>query len=130
MAKRGTCGNCEREDQTIIAKGLCWVCYNAQRNLDGEERDQALAEIKERIQDGKLKKWGRNKPLRQDPPPETEPEKEPSADNGAKTLRIVFDGPDLEIYHALEEEAAAQRREISAQALIILEGQFIDRMVD
>lgn len=55
MARRGTCGNCERKDVQIVAKGHCYICYDAGRGLDGADLRKALAAAKKRIQDGNFR---------------------------------------------------------------------------
>lgn len=46
MAKKGTCTNCGRENISLVSKGLCWRCYDAQRGLEGGKREVALANIR------------------------------------------------------------------------------------
>lgn len=55
MARRGTCFNCGREDQTIAVRtpDLCSTCYLASKGLDGDAYNEALRDARESV-------WRRN----------------------------------------------------------------------
>jgi hypothetical protein len=62
MSKSGTCTNCGRENITLPAHNLCWVCYDAARNKTGGDREIALADVKERVKSGGIRKAGNGGP--------------------------------------------------------------------
>ncbi len=51
---KGICKNCGREK--FLLAGLCSVCLKAARGLKGEVRETSLATIKERIENGDIKR--------------------------------------------------------------------------
>jgi Mor family transcriptional regulator len=59
MTRKGICKNCGRE-KFITGDGCCGVCYLAGKGLEGEEKAEALAKIKEKISSGKMR-TGRRK---------------------------------------------------------------------
>jgi len=76
--RRGTCINCKREDMIIVSGGLDWMCWKAAKGLTGADREQALLDIKKRIDGGYMRLWGKNKKQSQ----KAEIGKSPAATNG------------------------------------------------
>ena len=146
--KRETCSNCERPGIKPGSTGLCNVCYRAQKGLEGEEREKALAEIKRKIQNGEIRLLGRGGRKRKDPdkkPSGAKPRRQEPLDEEPEIKistieRIVlgFGGPDLDIYEALKQAAGDSRRDVGtpdalyvsmqAEAMCILERALQDRI--
>jgi hypothetical protein len=57
MAKKGKCVKCEREDMTIVAKGLCWKCYDSERKGGGkkEKKTKKLKWMKDKLAERPVK---------------------------------------------------------------------------
>lgn len=47
------CANCKRE-LTVVGERCCFVCYQAGKGLEGEEKAAALAAVKEKIKGGRI----------------------------------------------------------------------------
>ncbi len=127
--KTGTCENCGRKDIKIMAKGLCGTCYQAARGLEDEERQKALAKVRERI----LAKERKDIEDRCDEIQSKRAERAASEAQEAireardgKKITIVFQGPDIEIYKALETAAGINCRMIESEAITILESGLQD----
>jgi len=56
--RKRACANCGRV-RFIIGAGMCWICCQAAKGLDGDERAAALAEIKAKIESGEVG-WGKH----------------------------------------------------------------------
>ena len=136
MAQKGTCGNCERENVTLVSGNHCNTCYRAVRGIkDLTLRVEALAEIKRQIWSGevrvregklpevKIKEYHENDYEDQTPIPTL-------ADNIlGKQITVDFAGADMEIYHALQEAYVANRRgTVQDEILCILEEAMSDRI--
>jgi len=94
MAKKGTCGNCGRQNVSLISGGHCWSCYSAVRGKerDTEEYDIALAEVKKTIQSGNLRNWGRNKKVSAIPELRKTPSETKASDPPIRTLPVTPGG--------------------------------------
>lgn len=57
MGARKPCANCKRE-LTVVGDGCCFVCHNAGKGLEGEEKEAALAAVKAKIESGGLRRCG------------------------------------------------------------------------
>jgi hypothetical protein len=63
MSVRGTCKNCEREDMSLPAMGLCGRCNGAWKAAPEGMKEAALAQAKVNAKSGRKLSWGtRNKP--------------------------------------------------------------------
>ncbi len=58
MVHRGDCGNCPAKNVPIALCNppLCWTCQKAAQGKKGDERVQALAEIREKIIKGEIRR--------------------------------------------------------------------------
>lgn len=72
----GICKNCGRE--RFLIAGLCGTCLKAARGLKGEDREKALADVKERIASGDVCKGRVRKTVKTDAPAQPIPDPAPS----------------------------------------------------
>lgn len=50
-SKKGICANCGRQ-QSLVAGGHCYLCYNAAKDLSGAAREEALRKVGDRVAEG------------------------------------------------------------------------------
>ena len=56
MTVKKSCVNCTRT-KTIVAQGLCYVCYTAAKDKAGDDREAALVAIKKKLENGDVHEW-------------------------------------------------------------------------
>jgi hypothetical protein len=105
MAARRECNNCRRVMQ-IVRDGLCGTCNHAAGDLEGEERQRALAAVKERIARGDVKTRG-SKPCKAgagDAPPPAKPTPVKLSVSAKSVPQIGPMEPASEIFQVLPRE--------------------------
>ena len=65
---KGTCVNCKREDKAIMAKGLCFYCYDKARGAKEGEREKALSDARYAVTHGLVKHNGLRGPYKKHHP--------------------------------------------------------------
>ena len=134
MAKKGECVNCGREDTQLIAKGLCWTCYAAQKDLEGGCREIALAEARTKYKGkasrgpgikgpGVVESDGSGGALKPYPAAEeSHDEKGQQKDADRDTIILVrFEDSDAKLHDKIMAAATRNRREPMQEILSILE---------
>lgn len=140
---KGICTNCKRKDIGIapLKPPLCWTCYTAAKGLKGEEREKALAEVRDKLIKADIEKVGDALKKRAESGAEAEisredpgagilkvgekaeiPAPKPHRTKGTvKEIHIAFSKDDVPIYDYLTDVAKRNRRTLQAQVLYILD---------
>jgi len=129
--KKGDCvgENCGKKNVSILAKGLCWICYSkiphkTIKSKDPQRSNGSVKSIPVFVSDGKTSEVVTIQATNTNDVKEIlqqHPMKETTSD---KTITLTFNNFDLQLYNKLTQSSKKNRRTIENELLFIMDNHY------